>query len=379
MKKIIKFALILLVLAGVYVVYKFKFADEKPPQFITQKVGIGDVYESIEAVGEVFAISKVDIGAQVSGQINKLYVKLGDKVKKGDKIADIDAIRQINEVKKQEAQLKIYKSNLASKDIALEIAKKKFEREKILFSKNATSQESLESAENSYEIAKANVIELEASITQTNINLNTAKTNLNYTKILSPIDGTIVAVAIEEGQTLNSAQNTPIIATVANLDKMEIKMQIAEGDITKIKVGQSIKFNILSDINTKFESVLNKIDPANTAMSDSLTKSSSSSLGAVYYYARFIVDNKNQNLRVGMSVQNSIIINEAKNTLLVPLSAIQDDFVYILENDILFKKAVKTGINDGVNIQILSGLDENQSVIISPISEEYKKKALNKW
>lgn len=378
MKKIIKFALILLVLAGVYVVYKFKFADEKPPQFITQKVGIGDVYESIEAVGEVFAISKVDIGAQVSGQINKLYVKLGDKVKKGDKIADIDAIRQINEVKKQEAQLKIYKSNLASKDIALEIAKKKFEREKILFSKNATSQESLESAENSYEIAKANVIELEASITQTNINLNTAKTNLNYTKILSPIDGTIVAVAIEEGQTLNSAQNTPIIATVANLDKMEIKMQIAEGDITKIKVGQSIKFNILSDINTKFEAVLNKIDPANTAMSDSLTKSSSSSLGAVYYYARFIVDNKNQNLRVGMSVQNSIIINEAKNTLLVPLSAIQDDFVYILENDILFKKAVKTGINDGVNIQILSGLDENQSVIISPISEEYKKKALNK-
>lgn len=378
MKKIIKFALILLVLAGVYVVYKFKFADEKPPQFITQKVGIGDVYESIEAVGEVFAISKVDIGAQVSGQINKLYVKLGDKVKKGDKIADIDAIRQINEVKKQEAQLKIYKSNLASKDIALEIAKKKFEREKILFSKNATSQESLESAENSYEIAKANVIELEASITQTNINLNTAKTNLNYTKILSPIDGTIVAVAIEEGQTLNSAQNTPIIATVANLDKMEIKMQIAEGDITKIKVGQSIKFNILSDINTKFEAVLNKIDPANTAMSDSLTKSSSSSLGAVYYYARFIVDNKNQNLRVGMSVQNSIIINEAKNTLLVPLSAIQDDFVYILENDILFKKAVKTGINDGVNIQILSGLEENQSVIISPISEEYKKKALNK-
>lgn len=378
MKKIIKFALILLVLAGIYVVYKFKFADEKPPQFITQKVGIGDVYESIEAVGEVFAISKVDIGAQVSGQINKLYVKLGDKVKKGDKIADIDAIRQINEVKKQEAQLKIYKSNLASKDIALEIAKKKFEREKILFSKNATSQESLESAENSYEIAKANVIELEASITQTNINLNTAKTNLNYTKILSPIDGTIVAVAIEEGQTLNSAQNTPIIATVANLDKMEIKMQIAEGDITKIKVGQSIKFNILSDINTKFEAVLNKIDPANTAMSDSLTKSSSSSLGAVYYYARFIVDNKNQNLRVGMSVQNSIIINEAKNTLLVPLSAIQDDFVYILENDILFKKAVKTGINDGVNIQILSGLDENQSVIISPISEEYKKKALNK-
>lgn len=348
-----------------------KFIQKEPKvEHITQSVIKGDISESIDAVGEVFAILRVDIGAQVSGQIQKLYVKLGDKVKKGDKIADIDAIKQINEVKKQEAQLQIYKSNLASKKIALEVATKKFQREKILFSKNATSEESFENAKDSLELAKANVVELEASIIQANINLNTAKTNLNYTKILSPIDGNIVAVAIEEGQTLNSAQNTPIIATVANLDQLEIKMKIAEGDITKVKVGQKIKFHILSETDKKFEAILDKIDPANTTISDSLTKSSSSSLGAVYYYARFIVDNKGKNLRLGMSVQNSIILKEVQNALLVPLSAIQDGFVYILENGTLRKQVVKTGINDGVNIQILSGLKENQKVVISPVLEQ---------
>lgn len=367
MRAFFKIIIFVLLIVGGYFAYKSYFGGENEVVYKSINPKVGDISKSIEAVGEVFAVDMVDVGAQVSGQIKKLYVKVGDKVKKGDKIADIDDEKQNDEIKRQEAELKIYQARLKSNKISLEIVKKDYEREKALFQKNATSQESLEKAKNTYISQSAQIEEIEANIIQANIALNTAKTNLAYTKIISPMDGTVISVPAKEGQTVNANQSTPNIAIVANLRQMEIKMQVAEGDITKVKVGQKIRFSILSDEKI-FNATLSSIDPAYTVASDNLSSNSSSS--AVYYYAKFIVSNEDDILKIGMSVQNTIIIEEKKDVLLLPLSAIYNDSVYVLKGKKPVKTNIKVGINDGINVEILNGLHVKDNVIISPTFDE---------
>lgn len=371
MKFFMKLVFFILLVGGGYFVYKFYFAENQKIAYETINPTRGDVINSIEAVGEVFAVDMVDVGAEVSGQIKKLYVKVGDKVKKGDKIADIDDVKQSNEVKRLEAGLGIYKARLRSKTISLDVANKEYAREKALYKRGATSKESLEKAKNISVSQSADLEEIKANIIQTNIALSSAKTDLAYTKIISPINGTILSTPTKEGQTVNARQSTPNIAIVADLSKMEIKMQIAEGDITKVKVGQKILFNTLSD-SKKFQATLSSIDPAYTRVSDNLSTTSSSA--AVYYYAKFIAPNEKGILRIGMTTQNSIIIEEKKDVLRLPISTIGHDkditFIYILKNNNPIKQNVEVGISDGINIEIKSPLKEDEDVLTYPLLDK---------
>lgn len=374
MKLFIKIFIFLLLLGGGYYAYEHYYKKNEKIIYKTISPTKGDIAHSIESVGEVYATSIVNVGAQVSGQIKKLYVKVGDEVKKGDKIADIDDEKQKDELKRQEAQLNIYKSRLKSKRISVGIIKKEYEREKALYKKRATSLESLEKAKNNYIQNRAGIEEIEANIAQANIALNTAKTNLAYTKIIAPMDGTIISIPTKEGQTVNANQSTPNIAIVANLTQMEVRMQIAEGDITKVKVGQKIRFSILSD-EKEFNATLNSIDPAYTRASDNLSRTANSA--AVYYYAKFIVPNEEGLLRIGMTTQNSIIIKESKEVLLLPVSATYNKegktFVYILKNEEPVKQNIEVGVSDGINIEIKSGITLEDKVITTPIVKEDKK------
>lgn len=374
MRLFIKIIIFLLLLGGGYYAYEHYYKKNEKIIYKTINPTKGDIAYSIESVGEVYATSIVNVGAQVSGQIKKLYVKVGNEVKKGDKIADIDDEKQKDELKRQEAQLNIYKSRLKSKRISVGIIKKEYEREKALYKRRATSLESLEKAKNNYIQNRASIEEIEANIAQANIALNTAKTNLAYTKIIAPMDGTIISVPTKEGQTVNANQSTPNIAIVANLTQMEVRMQIAEGDITKVKVGQKIRFSILSD-EKEFNATLNSIDPAYTRASDNLSRTANSA--AVYYYAKFIVPNEEGLLRIGMTTQNSIIIKESKDVLLLPVSATYNEegktFVYILKNDEPEKQNIEVGLSDGINIEIKSGITLKDKVITTPIVKEDKK------
>ena len=305
-----KILIVLLILGvGGYFAYDkfFKVKDEKV-EFITKKAKKGSFSKKVDATGEIFATELVDVGAQVSGQIKKLYVKLGDQVKKGDMIASIDSSTQQNSIDNKEAQLAIYKAQLESAKVALNIAKTQFDRENALFAKNATSKQEFESAKNTFSANSAKIKELEAQIKQTNIELSTAKINLGYTKITAPRDGTVVSVQVEEGQTVNANQTTPTIVNIADLSHVKMKMQIAEGDITKIKVGTPVEYSILSEPTKKFQTTVSSIDPGLTTLSDgsygssssskSSYSSSSSSSSAVYYYAQSIVDNKEAQLAI---------------------------------------------------------------------------------
>lgn len=200
---------------------------------------------------------------------------------------------------------------------------------------------------------------------------------------------------VEEGQTVNANQTTPTIVNIADLSHVKMKMQIAEGDITKIKVGTPVEYSILSEPTKKFQTTVSSIDPGLTTLSDgsygssSSSKSSlssSSSSSAVYYYAQSIVDNKNGILRIGMTTQNELLIANVEDAIIVPSIGIKKDengtFVYVLKDGKPVKTAVKTGIKDNLDTQIISGINEGDEIITSQgssseiakmIAKEHKK------
>lgn len=371
MKKTIIFLIFLSLIFG----YFFLNKDDNEISYITTKLKKGDIIQSVEASGEVYARDLIDVGAQVGGQIKKLFVKLGDRVNSGDMIAQIDMVTQQNSVDKEKAQLEIYKANLNSALISEKISKTQYYRELNLLKSNASSKEDIENAKNTYALNQAKVKEIKSQIKQTQIELDTANTKLGYTKISAPISGTIVSLPVEEGKTINANQTTPTIAKLADLTKMEIKLEIAEGDILKIKKGMKVYYTILSSPK-KFVGTISSIDPALTTLSDgSYNKSEksngSSNSNAVYFYASVLVDNLDNTLKIGMTTETSIVIAEAKNVYYLPIQAIKSDekgeFVDTINGG---KKYIKTGISDNTIVQIISGLNKDDEVILS---KAYKK------
>ena len=355
--------------------------------YLTEPVTIGNITRTVNATGEVGAVQLVSVGAQVGGQIKKLHVVLGQDVKKGDLIAEIDSVPQLNQLETDKARLQSYESQLAAKKVALKIAKTKYDREMQLKKRDAASKESLEDAENAYALAKAEVTELESQIRQARIAVNTDEVNLGYTRITAPLDGTIVSVPVDEGQTVNANQTTPTIVQIADLDKMEIKIEISEGDITAVKPGMPITYTILSNPETEYKATLTSIDPGLTTLTDGSYKttsstgssasssSSSSSNNAVYYYGKALIDNKEGPLRIGMTTQNVITVADVKDALLVPVIAVQSrngkKFVRVLgPGDKPARREVTTGIADGIHIQILSGLKEGDAVITAQVTQQ---------
>lgn len=351
--------------------------------YMTEKARIGSIRHAVEATGEISAVNLVTVGAQVGGQIKKLHVVLGQEVKQGQMIAEIDSTTQENLLRTDKLRLESYKSQLAARKTALEVAKRAYERERKLIRTDATSKENLDNARDAYAIAKANVDETTSLIKQTLLAINTDETNLGYTKIRAPLDGTVVSVPVEEGQTVNANQTTPTIIKIANLNDMEIDIQISEGDITKVKQGMPVDYTILSEPNTVFHATLDSIDPGLTTLSDgsydksSSSSSSSSSTSAVYYYGKSFVNNPDGKLRIGMMTQCTILVANAENVLLVPSIAINSNggkhTIRILKNnDQVEKREIKIGITDGVYTEVLSGVSEGEEVISSEVSEGEK-------
>lgn len=377
--------IVILLCVGAVALYVGFFKKDDKAQLATQSITRINIDQSIEAVGEVYAKEQVDVGAQVSGQITKLYVQIGDKVKAGDLIAQIDKDKQQNDLDITKAQLASTKANLESKKVALEIASSQYQREQKLYSNKATSLENLETLKNNFYGLKASVADLNAQVVQLEITLKNAEKDLGYTTITAPMDGIIINVAVDEGQTVNANQSTPTIVKIANLDEMEIRMEIAEADVSKIKVGTAVKFSILNDPEKKYEAKISSIDPANTTTSDAKSNSSSSSTSssstsAIYYYAKVFVKNRDNFLRIGMSVENSIVIKSAPNALAVPTYAIKNDkggyFVELLRGGQIIKSYVKIGIKDSINTQILDGVSENDLLVLSSSAKTGKSSGM---
>lgn len=351
----------------------YAFLSPKKPQttYLTEEVKRADVRQTVSATGEISAAQLVDVGAQASGQIKHLYVRLGQQVEKGDLIAEIDSTTQLNALNTNKARLETYQAQLVSARVALQNAERKYRREQALWAENATSKEELESAQGAYAAAKAQVGELQSSIRQTRIAINTSEADLGYTRITAPISGTMVSVKVEEGQTVNANQTTPAIGQVADLSRMLNKMQIAEGDVTRVKAGQTLLFTTLADPDSEREAKLESIDPGLTTLSQgSYTTSTDTTSTAIYYYARALVPNEDGKLAIGMTTQNNIVIGEAKNVLTVPSTAVKqrgrERYIRVLkaENQVE-ERTITVGISDGTRTEVKSGVQAGEKVIVS--------------
>lgn len=371
MKKVTKWGIALLAVAALAAGMWWWLKPKNEINYLTEPVVRTSIAQTVSATGEISAAQLVDVGAQASGQIKKLHVTLGQQVKKGDLIAEIDSTSQLNNLNTNKAKLDTYQAQLVSAEIALRSADKKYQREQALWKEDATSREALEDGQDAFAAAKASVAELKSSIRQTQIAINTAEADLGYTRITAPMDGTVVAIPVEEGQTVNANQTTPTIVQVADLSTMLNKMQIAEGDVNKVKAGMKLTFTTLSQPDNVREATLESIDPGLTTMSQgSYTTSTDTTDSAIYYYARSLVPNEDNVLHIGMTTENTIIINQAEKVLAVPKLAVKQrggkQYVRVLgENNQPQEKEITTGLSDNMNTEVKSGLGEGENVIIS--------------
>ena len=384
MKKVFKWVAALVILAGLGWYGYQKMQPKNEATFITEEVKRGKIAQTVSATGEISATNLVDVGAQVSGQIKKMHVKIGDVVKEGDLIAEIDNVTQVNEVNTRKAQLQTYQAQLESAQVALKIAQRKYSRYKSLASADAVSKEEFEATEDSLATNRAKIKELQSSIRQTQIAINTAEKDLGYTRITAPSAGTVVSLVVEQGQTINSSQTSPTVVQIADLTSMTNKMQIAEGDATKVKAGQTVNFTILSEPDTPISAKLDSIDPGLTTMSQgSYSRSTDTTSNAIYYYARATVPNPEGKLAIGMTTQNTVEIASADNVLMVPTVAIKTKdgkkFVRVLgANNQAVDKEIQTGLKDSMNTEVKSGLNEGDKVVMSEMGADEKAAAVER-
>ena len=383
-KKWIKRIIWLLLAVVLIVVIWAIFRPKEEVNYITDEVQRSNLNQIVNATGEISAAQLVDVGAQASGQIKKLYVKLGQQVKKGDLIASIDSTTQLNTLNTNKARLDTYRAQLVSAQVALRVKQRAFDRERALLAQDATSKADWENAQDALAAAKANVAELRSQIRQTQIAINTSEADLGYTRITAPMDGTVVSIPVEEGQTVNASQNTPTIVQLADLSKMLNKMQIAEGDMGKVKAGMSLTFTTLADNAKKRQAKLDVVDPGLTTMSQgSYNTSTDTTDTAIYYYARALVPNDDGALHIGMTTQNNILVKSVKGVLTVSNQAIKHrqgkKMVMVLDNNQqVHSIQVETGITDGMRTEIVKGLKEGDKVVVSSMNNAEAKKRQSK-
>lgn len=363
--------IVIVALAAGYFYYGNK--NDKTITYLTETVQRGNLQKTVIATGTIRAYNRVEVGAQVSGKIEKIYVTLGQKVKTGDLIAQIDSSTQQNTLDTATAKLASYQAQLKAKKVAYSVAKSSYDRLAKLYAKKSVSLDEFESAKDTLATAEAAIEEIDASIKQAEIEVNDAKTNLGYTKIVAPIDATIISIPVSEGQTVNANQTTPTIVQVADLSKVLIKPEISEGDITKVTAGMEVKFSTLSDPDKIYRATIDSVDPAMTTLTDNEYTESVSDTNAVYYYANVVVENPDNNLRIGMTTQNTITIADVKNTLLIPTMTLKKQnnkvFVNVLTTaNQVEQREVQIGLNDDMNTQILSGLTEGEKIVSSQVA-----------
>ncbi|KAE9526327.1 efflux RND transporter periplasmic adaptor subunit [Testudinibacter aquarius] len=361
-------AVMLTALFGGYYYWHDSAGSDNKTTYMTETVNRTSLSDSVIATGTVRSYNRVEVGAQVSGQLLRIHVVLGQKVKKGDLIAEIDAKNQNNELATALAQLSSYQAQLNAAQANLTAMQSSYDRINRLYKQKSATQDSLETARVNLANAQSTIAQLESSIKQAEISVTTAQTNLAYTKILAPIDGTIISIPVSEGQTVNSNQTAPTIVQVADLSKMLIKAEISEGDISKVKAGMKVRFTTLAEPNKVYQSEIASIDPALTTLTDNDYSESSSDSSAVYFYANIVIDNPDEALRIGMTTQNTITIVDAENVLTIPTMAIQKVGeryqVRVLTADNKAEtRTIEIGISDDMNTQVLSGLAEGEQVI----------------
>jgi HlyD family secretion protein len=386
----------------------------------TDKVELKDITETVSASGKVQPEVEIKITADVSGEIVDLFVKEGDVVKKGTLLCRINPEIYLSTLDRaqaavsgSEANLSSSKSRLAQSESQLKKAELTYNRNKALFEDKAISPQEFEAVKSAYEVAKAEVDAAKMAIAASSFNvkssqasLKESKENLNKTNIYAPVDGTVSKLSKEKGERVvgtNMMEGTEILR-LANLNEMEVNVDVSESDIVRVSRGDTADIEIDAYLGRKFKGVVtevaNSATVSGTLSTDQVTNFTVKARIIRESYADLLKDKPKDfsPFRPGMSTTVDIITNKVSNVVVVPIQAVTTrdttkmtnkktvelegktvtkkdtkeavlhECVFVIKDGKAKLQVVKVGIQDNMNIQILDGLKVGDAVITSPFN-----------
>ena len=324
----------------------------------------GTIEQTVTALGSLQPKEYVDVGAQVSGQLKKVYVEVGDQVKEGDLLAEIDAKVYETEVAAARARLTDLTSQLAGTEAELVLARRQYNRNLDLAKIDAVSRDDLDTSETAVKTITAQIGSLKAQIEQQKSTVEGGEANLGYTKIYAPIEGTVTSQAALQGQTLNANQTAPTILTISNLDTMTVEAQVAEADVGKLEAGMPVYFTTLGAPERRWSSTVRQILPTPEIVNE-----------VVLFTVLVDIENPDRRLMKDMTAQVFFLLGEAKDVVMVPVNAIgegQDgkSIVSVMTEKGPRPREVEVGLANRMNAEIKSGLEEGETVVTGVASPD---------
>ncbi len=343
-------------------------AVEPPPAYSTAAVRRGTVEDVVSALGSLQPRDYVDVGTQVSGQLRKIHVAVGQRVTAGDLLAELDPTVYQARVDSGRTQRDNLRAQLEERQARLTLAQQALRRQENLRRANATSQELVEQAQAELRATTAQIAALRAQVGQTESDLRANEANLGYTRIYAPMTGTVVSITARQGQTLNANQSAPIILRLADLAVMTVQTQVSEADVARLRIGQEAYFSTLGDPDRRYAGTLRQIMPTPEVVNN-----------VVLYPALFDVPNPEGRLMTQMTAQVFFVVARAENVLTVPASALRAEpsrgaekaAVLVPKPDgTLERRPVETGIATRTAVEIRAGLAEGEMVLTGPLPTE---------
>ena len=350
------------------------------PTYVTARAAEGDVVRSIITSGTVNPVVTVQVGSYVSGPILSITCDFNTQVKAGQLCAKIDPRAYKVALDQAKANLSSARAQLTKDQASLAYAQINYQRDLKLVARGIVSQDSVDSDKSAYDQAVAQVALDQATIAQRQAALQGAQVNLDYTDIVSPVDGTVVSRNVDVGQTVAASFQTPTLFLIAkDLTKMQVDTNVSESDIGGVRIGQKATFTVEAFTGTTFEGRISQVREAPITVQNVVT-----------YDAVISVDNPRLLLLPGMTANARIITQERKDVLKVPLQALRFDpqgfaaagtqtasakrnhdnqHVWILEDGKPVSVAVTVGIDDGTSAEITGGkLKPGDPVIVDEVA-----------
>lgn len=359
-----------ILLVGILLVIIFMITKHYPesphPIYHTVTLNRSVFKQDILVAGKLEAKEKVDVGAQVSGQLKSINVDIGEHVRKNQLLAVIDPEQAENQIKAQEASLAALLAQRRQAVATLKLSRAKLFRQQLLIKTQSISRQEFESAATEVTVGQEQVKAIDAQIQNQKAMNATANTSLSYTHIASPIEGQITAIQAAEGQTLVATQQAPTLMTVSDLQTMLVRSQVSEADIIRLKAGLKAWFTVLGDTETRHEGILKSVLPTPEIVSN-----------ATFYDVLFEVPNPGGVLRLGMTAQVHIELSRDENVLTIPLNALgervsdRDYNVSILRRTGLVDKTIVTiGVRNDTYAEVIRGVTAGDQVIVDTLPGE---------
>ncbi|MDP2903686.1 MAG: efflux RND transporter periplasmic adaptor subunit [Methylovulum sp.] len=350
-----------------------------PPELAGQDtvtVTLGDIEENVTAQGKLEPKEYVDVGAQVTGQLQKIHVQIGDNVLAGQLLAEIDPRIYAARVQADEANIKNLQAQLIGQQAEVVFAKQQYGRNRKLLSSKGVSQQAFQSSEYTLKKAQATAAAIAAQIEQVQSTLSGDRTNLGYTKIYASMDSTVVDQKARAGQTLNANQQTPMILQLARLDTMTVRAQVAEADVMRLRPDVPVYFSTLGSGERRWQGKVRQILPTPQVINN-----------VVLYDVLVDVDNHDRQLMTGMSTQMFFVLGKAGQVPLIPVAALgapirhghdQNGDAYtvnVVTGQGIQEKTVHIGLRNRRFAQVMDGVAEGEKLqaVVKPEGKDKKK------